>query len=312
MLLKRSELGAFRAIERAAARWAIARVKKVSRDWADPSAEFSYNVGWVVLAGSVLITGFGFMPLWGGAVLVGAAATLLVSLTARDQRLARRTAMKEQYPSDLHAVCAYITERIGAVEAERLGPKGEVTLLLQRVETMRAEAATLHRTIRQRTDGAAPNALLGAKELEDAAQTLAAFDEDLVELRRFSDALRAAFTAARAEIAGLTDPQSDFNVRRRLIELRAGAGQVHEEVRQLIAGSVGRIHGALEQIQTDLKALLVETGVQASLAIPLENDLRAGLDARREVIRTFVRRAHALDIPFRASKPTATTEGSVT
>lgn len=303
--LGRSELGAFRAIERAASRWVAAKMQG-SRDWASEGAKSIYYGGWCALVGSAFLAGS--VSLVAGATMAGVAVAMLVASTAYDQHRSRRMATTNAYPTELHAVCAYIGSRIAEVEAERLGEKGEVTLLLQRVEAMRAEAAALHRTIGQRAQKGASGALLGEQDLQDAAQVLASFDHDLAELRRFADALRAAFTAARGEIQGLVDPQSDFNVKRRLIELKASTGQVHQEVRALIAGSVNRIHGALGRIQSELKDLLVETGVQAALAVPLEGDLNASIAAREQIIRTFVRRAHALDIPFRPSKAAPITE----
>lgn len=304
--LGRSELGTFRAIERAASRWVVAKTN-VSRDWTSESIKATYYGGWCALIGSVFLAGF--TPLLVGAAgMAGTAVVVLVASTTYDQRRSRSMAVTAKYPTELHAVCAYIESRIAEVEAERLGDKGEVTLLLRRVEAMRAEAAALHRTIGQRAQKSAPGALLGDQDLQDAEQVLASFDHDLAELRRFADALRAAFTAARGEIQGLVDPQSDFNVKRRLIELKASTGQVHQEVRELIAGSVNRIHGALGRIQTELKDLLVETGVHAALAVPLDGDITASMAAREQIIRTFVRRAHALDIPFRPSKVTPATE----
>lgn len=306
--LGRSELGTFRAIERAARRWVAAKAKG-SRDWTSGSIQATYYGGWCALVGSVFLAGF--MSLVAGAGMAGAAIVVLIASTAYDQYRSRRMATKKAYPTELHAVCAYIESRIAEVEAERLGERGEVTLLLQRVEAMRAEAASLHRTIGKRTQQGASGTLLGEQDLEDAEQVLASFDHDLAELRRFADALRAAFTAARGEIQGLVDPQSDFNVKRRLIELRASTGQVHQEVRELIAGSVNHIHSALGRIQLELKDLLVETGVHAALAVPLDGDITASMAAREQIIRTFVRRAHALDIPFRPGKSTATPEGGV-
>lgn len=308
MQLRRSELGTFRAIERAASRWVAAKTG-VSRDWTSESIKATYYGGWCALIGSVFLAGA--VSLVAGTAMAGTAVVVLVASTAYDQRRSRSMATTKAYPTELHAVCAYIESRIAEVEAERLGDKGEVTLLLRRVEAMRAEAAALHRTIGQRAQKSAPGALLGEQDLEDAEQVLASFDHDLAELRRFADALRAAFTAARGEIQGLVDPQSDFNVKRRLIELKASTGQVHQEVREFIAGSVNRIHGALGRIQSELKDLLVETGVHAALAVPLDGDITASMAAREQIIRTFVRRAHALDIPFRPSKPTATPEGGV-
>jgi len=303
----RSELGTFRAIERAASRWVAAKTNASSL-WANGYAKAIYYGGWCALAGSALLAGF--VSLVAGAAMAGTAVVVLVVSTVYDQHRSRSVATTKAYPTELHAVCAYIESRIAEVEAERLGEKGEVTLLLKRVEAMRAEAAALHRTIGKRAQKSAPGALLGEQDLQDAAQVLTSFDHDLAELRRFADALRAAFTAARGEIQGLVDPQSDFNVKRRLIELKASTGQVHQEVRELIAGSVTRIHGALGRIQTELKDLLVETGVQAALAVPLDGDIHAGIAAREQIIRTFVRRAHALEIPFRATKPAPETETS--
>lgn len=303
--LGRSELGTFRAIERAASRW-VATKTQVSRNWTSENIKSIYYGGWCALIGSVFLAAA--VSLVAGAAMAGIAVVVLVASTAYDQRRSRSMAVTAKYPSELHAVCAYIESRIAEVEAERLGDKGEVTLLLQRVEAMRAEAASLHRTIGQRTQQGASGALLGEQDLQDAERVLASFDHDLAELRRFADALRAAFTAARGEIQDLVDPQSDFNVKRRLIELKASTGQVHQEVRALIAGSVNRIHGALGRIQSELKDLLVETGVQAALAVPLEGDLNASIAAREQIIRTFVRRAHALDIPFRPSKAAPVTE----
>jgi chromosome segregation ATPase len=306
MTSNHSGLGAFRAIERAAVRWVIAQAK-TGHQWASVAARTAYGLGWVALAMGVFLTGFGVVPLLGGAAIAGIAIGFMMTATLMDQRTARRLAMKESYPTDLHAVCAYIESRIGAVEAERLGDKGEVTLLLSRMEAMRAEAAALHRTIGQRVQQPGSGALLGEEQLRGAEQTLASLDRDLAELRQFADALRAAFTAARAEIRGLIDPQSDFNVRRRLVELQAQAGQAHQEVRALIAGSVTHIQGALGKIQSDLKELLVETGVKAALEIPLGDDVHASVAAQKEVIQTFIRRARALELPFKPGRSTPVT-----
>ena len=159
----RSELGAFRAIERAAARWVAVRAR-TDHEWARPTALAAYVAGWIALVSGVLLTGFSVVPLAGGTAIVGIAIATLIAATLGDQRIARNLAVKQEYPSELHAVCAYIESRIAEVEAGRLGEKGEVTLLLQRVERMQADAAALRRTIGERAKGK-HTVLLGEQEL---------------------------------------------------------------------------------------------------------------------------------------------------
>ena len=83
---------------------------------------------------------------------------------------------------------------------------------------------------------------------------------------------------------------------------------MHRDVRALVAVSVTRIQGALDRIQSDLKGLLVETGIHAALELPISDGAGRGFAVQQEVIRTFVERAHALELPFRTAQPNRTAE----